>query len=56
MHNFLYFSAAAVVVTVALGIFDKERRRMWLSIVGTIVAALVAVVLVAWLVFESKIF
>jgi Na+/citrate or Na+/malate symporter len=56
MHNFLYFSAAAVVVTVVLGIFDKERRRMWLSIVATIVAALVAVILVAWLIFETKVF
>jgi hypothetical protein len=56
MHNFLYFSAAVVVLTVVLGIFDKERRKMWLSIVGTIAAALIAVVLVAWLVFETKIF
>jgi len=54
MHNFLYFSAAAVVATALLGVFDKERRRLWLSIVGTVVGALVAVILVAWLIFETK--
>ena len=56
MHNFLYLSLAAIVLTAALGIFDKERRRMWLSIVATVVGGLVAVILVALFVFESKIF
>ena len=56
MHNFLYFSIAAIVVTLVLGIVDKERRRMWLSFVVTVVVALVAVALVAWFIFESKIF
>jgi hypothetical protein len=55
MHRFLYFSLAVIVITVLLGIFDRERRRMWLTILATVAGALVAIVLIAWLVFESEI-
>jgi asparagine N-glycosylation enzyme membrane subunit Stt3 len=55
MHRFLYFSLVVIVVTLVLGIVDKERRRMWLGLLATVTGALVALVLVAWLVFESEI-
>ena len=55
MHKFLYFSLATIVITLVLGIFDRERRRMWLTLFATIVGALVVMILVLWLVFESEI-
>ncbi len=55
MHKFLYFSLAIIVVTGGLGIFDVDRRRMWLTILLTVVGALVALTLMLWLVFESEI-
>ena len=56
MLRFFHFSLAALVIVLVLGIFDRERRRMWLSIVLTIVGALALVTLVAWLAFESEVF
>ena len=56
MHRYVYGSLAAIVVVVVLAIFDRERRRMWFSILATIVVALAGVFLVAWLVLESEVF
>jgi energy-coupling factor transporter transmembrane protein EcfT len=55
MHKYLYFSLAVIVITVALGFADKERRRMWFSLAGVLVGALIALALVAWFVFETQV-